>query len=943
MGDRLDLPVWKIDFPGISDILLEKTRRLKLSVRVPPRLPLLALFLLLAQVGFVPNSTALPVDAQSEQVRGFYPDEIVFFEVVDEDLAVAQVKDGGMDVYLWRLPSARASQILDDQSVGSVSAASMYSDLLFNPAPALDGFNPFSNKEFRQIVSRHLIDRDFVVKEILKGRGEPIIAAFGPFHPDYAEVIDIVESLNARTGYDVDFANEQITGIMLSVGATKNGGLWFYNGEPITLNLFIRSDDAVKRAIGEMMASDLEHLGFNVERIFGDLTKAFRVVYGSDPAALEWHVYTEGWASTAIVRYSDGYPGYYYAPWMANMPGWGQPSFWQYEHPLLDDLTQRLANAQYTDLEERSKLFRRSTEIGLEESVRNFISVELTSYVFNTDNVDQFAYDLFGGPLTYWFSRTVKLSDYDVGGTLKLGQKLMYQGAYNPVLGFQDVYSQNILRGITDPAAWPHPHTGRFLENRVEWTVDTAGPTGTLAVPADALKADLQTASFVPSGEGITATTKVTYNTKMSNFHHGPPMALEDLVNDFFSVFEWGTESSPEDTRFDGEYGRISFPARATFVAFRPLSENAIEVYFNYWHPDDSYMGAWMPAYSSMPWELSTLMEEVVAAEDVAYSKSRASVAGLPWLDLTKGPSLDFLKVKMDELRESNYIPNHLKPFVTSDEAQLRWDSLADWYDVHGHFLVANGPYFFSKSDVTARQDIIKAFRDPTYPFSPGDYDFLISPRTAQIMKIEAPDRVTVGGETEIKANIAVGNEPSHRAEVIYLVFTPDGDLAIKGVADPTDTVGEYLITMSAADTSKLQVGSYTLRVIATGFDAVIPSSLSTVLLTRSTFESVSEQVGGMDTRLAQSILDIDERVAAVEGGFEGLNERVDLVELNIRSDIVSAQRDVEEDVSKLRSEVQALGSEISSLAATNSLILGMLGLTLVLGVASLFFRRQST
>ena len=348
-----------------------------------------------------------------------------------------------------------------------------------------------------------------------------------------------------------------------------------------------------------------------------------------------------------------------------------------------------------------------------------------------------------------------------------------------------------------------------------------------------------------------------------------------------------------------------------------------------------------MPAYSSIPWELNTLMEEVVAAEDVAYSKSRASVAGLPWLDLTKGPSLDLLKVKMDELRELNYIPNHLKPFVTYDEAQLRWTSLADWYDIYSHFLVANGPYYFSKSDVTARQDIIKAFRDPTYPFSPGDYDFLISPRTAQIMKVEPPDSVTVGGKSEIKITVAVGNEPSHRAEVIYLVLTPDGDLAIKGVAAPTETVGEYLITMSAADTSRLEVGAYALRVIATGFDAVIPSSLSTILLTRSTFESVSEQVGGMNTRVEQSMHEIDEQIATVEGGFEGLNEKVDLVGLNIRSDIVSAQRDVEEDVSKLRSEVQTLGNEISSLAATNSLILGMLGLTIVIGAASLFYRRQ--
>ena len=785
--------------------------------------PILIGILLIA--GAVSPSFAYTTTTDSD-VKGFYPDEIVFFEVSDEDLAVSQVKAGDAELYLWRIPAARASEVLKDPSVGSIQAANSYTGFVFNPASVDGKLNPFSIKEFRQTVSRYLIDREFIVNEVLKGLGEDLHATIGPYHPDYIHIIDQVEALKARSGYDPALADEQITAILTAAGATKMQGKWIFDNEPITLKIFIRIDDPVRKALGDKFASDLQAQGFDVETIFGDLRKAFTVVYGSDPVAQDWHVYTEGWSFTAITKFADSNAAFFYAPFLGNMPGWGTEGFWQYQNPQLDEITQKLFEGNYADLDERSQLLAEAYRRGLDESVRTFVAVELTNFVYNRDSVENITYDLFGGPLTYWFYRTVKLKAEDVGGTLRLPQKLMYQGAYNTVNGFGDVYSSNELKAISDPSTWPHPHTGLYLPYRVNWNVETAGPTGTLMVPQDALKVDVGKQSFVEVGEGVKATTKVTYNVKMSNFHHGQPMTVADLIHPFFFLFDWGIEDSTEDLRYDGEYARGSSPTRNTFVGFKIIDENIIEVYHNYWHPDESFIGAWMTAYSSTPWELDAVMEDVVANQKAAFSRARAASLDVEWLDLTKGPSLEALRESLATLKNANFIPEYLKPYVTPEEAGKRWQALENWANTRGHFLVSNGPYFFDRADVTAKQDVLKAFRDPTYPFSPGDFDFLVNPKFAEIAKIEAPPSVEIGKNAEVTLQVNVGGVPSNNADVAFLLLNSEGDVAIKGTALPGTRQGDFVIILNSEATSKLPVGAYTLRAIATAFDAARPSTV---------------------------------------------------------------------------------------------------------------------
>ena len=47
--------------------------------------------------------------------------------------------------------------------------------------------------------------------------------------------------------------------------------MWNYENEPIEITFFIRSDDPVRKAIGEILSSELEEIGFKVKKEFGDL------------------------------------------------------------------------------------------------------------------------------------------------------------------------------------------------------------------------------------------------------------------------------------------------------------------------------------------------------------------------------------------------------------------------------------------------------------------------------------------------------------------------------------------------------------------------------------------------------------------------------------------------------------------------------------------------
>ncbi|MEM3103636.1 MAG: ABC transporter substrate-binding protein, partial [Candidatus Nitrosocaldus sp.] len=367
---------------------------------------------------------SLPLQAYAEQQKGPYLDEVQFIHYLDENVATNEVKARNLDTYFWRLPLDLVQSLKDDPNIRIYDAPGGSLSLLLNPAPADDTLNPFSIKEVRYAMN-YLIDRDLIVNEVLKGFGAPMYSAFGQFDPDYIVLIDVIESFGFK--YNPTLADEMVSKALIGAGAVKRAdGKWYYNDKPIEVKFFIRGDDPRRKTLGEIIASDLERLGFSVERIYGDLNKAFNEVYGSDPKELRWHLYTEGWGRSAFTRYDTSLAAQMYAPWFASMPGFKNTAFWNYENKELDDLTERIFTGNYASKDERDSLLRKSVELGVKESVRIFIASTIDPYIVRK-GVDGMVQD-FGAGITGRFSLINAKTDT---GVMKVGMKQIYQGSWN--------------------------------------------------------------------------------------------------------------------------------------------------------------------------------------------------------------------------------------------------------------------------------------------------------------------------------------------------------------------------------------------------------------------------------------------------------------------------------------------------------------------------------
>lgn len=430
------------------------------------------------------TGTISRVKAQ-DPVTGPYVDQLTFFATSDESKALGDISAGLTDVYLWRVPIDLRDRARADPNVQTVTGFGGYLSLLFNPAPTA-AFNPFSIKTVRQAM-QYLINRDYIVNVIHKGDASPKIFCYGRYDADYAYVADLAEALLTKYTYSFDKANEMVTNALIAAGATKGtDGKWNKNGALITIKGFIRIDDPIRKSIGDLLAADLEKMDFTVQRIYGDLNKAYQVVYGSDPIEGQWSFYTEGWRAGALTKYDTGALPQMYCPYVGYMPGWADPSLWNYANATLDTLGQKFGGGNFTSLDDRASIMRQVLEMAFQESVRMFIADQLELYP-SSSRFPAFAYELAVATATPFSFYTIRLPDGDparrsdgTGGSLKIAQKLMYQGAYNPIGGFSDVYSVNIYNIVSDPGVWSNPHTGVYMPIRAPFSVQTSGPTGKL-------------------------------------------------------------------------------------------------------------------------------------------------------------------------------------------------------------------------------------------------------------------------------------------------------------------------------------------------------------------------------------------------------------------------------------------------------------------------------
>jgi peptide/nickel transport system substrate-binding protein len=764
---------------------------------------------------------------------GPWVDEIEFSKVGTESEALQLLEQNEAQAYLSRISPDLYQQFKDSPNLEYRVFHGVYFELTFNPVgPEFnDGrFNPFSNRRIREAMN-YLVNRTHIAKDICLGMANPKFVPFISTFPEYERLIDAIKPLEVKYEYNFSKAREIMFDELVKMGACyeNSEGRWYYRGEPIVIKLIIRIEDE-RLEIGNYVADQLERLGFTVERMYKTLSEARPIWMYSDPAEGGWHIYTGGWITTMVTRDDSGNFQFFYSPkssmasisplWAAYMPS-----------PEFSEIADRLAEGDWQTWEERMELMRQALPLCLEDSVRIWLVDALSPVVFRKE-IDV-VLDLSGGFFGSIWPRTIRY-EQGAGGMVKVMDKEVLVDPWNPVVRSGWAYDLSIMGCADDAAAIYHPYNGlpmpnRFInatvileeseEERVISSSDwlTLNFANSIPVPPDAwYDWDVQEKKVIYAPEGTFSKAKIVINYSYPigtvKYHDGSVMTLADWVAMWPLKFERANPASPLfDESYLGEFESF----RRNFMGMRIVSESplVIEYYTNYTQREAEFIVSYVAEWPTMPWHAVALGVKAEEEGRLAFSSSKASARGVPWMSYISGDSLPILEEELLDAMSSRYRPLLAGEYVSEEGAEARYGNLANWYSVHNHFWVSSGPFYLESADYAADRAVLKAFRDYTY--KADRWAWLSQPAENQRLIITACSPVHLFVTDELGRSVG---------------FNPETGLIINEIPGATYSgpreEGEVIYIPGPSGTYRIKLvgiseGAYTLRIewmnIATG------------------------------------------------------------------------------------------------------------------------------
>ena len=747
--------------------------------------------------------------------KNTFVNSIKFIQYLDENTALEEVKNGNLDLYYYRISPDRLENKENAEGLQIFDSTGGSYSLLINPSES-EKFNPFSEKEARFALN-YLVDRKLIVNELMSGYGSQIISYYGPTDPEYLTIIKELESFNFK--YNPALANQIISESLINRGAEKIDGKWIVDNKEIEISVFIRSDDPVRKSIGEILSKELENMGFKIKKDYGDLNKAFVVVYGSNPADMNWNLYTEGWGRSAFVKYDSIGLGQMYSPWFSNMPGFNDPTYWNYENEKLDELTQKIYKGDFESSEKRTELIQKAVLEGINESVRIFLASKVDQYVVN-QNVEGVVNDLGAGVPSRFTPINAKTNDDE----LSIGVKQIYQGAWNPIMGLTDTYSRQIWGVISDPISFKHPFTGETFPVRTQWKVETSGLDEKINVPVDAKMWSPSLQKWENVSTDTLATSKVTFDFEFSNWHNGKLMDINDILHSLYFTMEWGTQIDENDKTFDTEFTPRAAQSIQTIIAINQIDDNTVEVYVNYWHFDENEIAEWAALWSSVPWEITAAMEKAVTDGKVSFSRSGATSKNVNWLSLIVPNDAQIIKEYLKEFKENKFIPNSLKQSqIQHQYFEDRFDSSINWIEEKNHAVISNGPFYLETYSPESRTIQVKAFEDDSYPFEAGTWSKFENVQFPNIKKVSMEKIVQQGESTQI--NI----ETEGVTSLLYFILDNEGSIQISEELEILEN--QAVIKLASGNAEKLKIGTNQIKIFGVSDSVLKPDIYETNFL----------------------------------------------------------------------------------------------------------------
>ena len=186
--------------------------------------------------------------------KGGYLDELKFIRYPNDNTAYQSVGNGILDTYLSHIPLQLIDNAKKNPNLKIYDKGGLSYGLLINPSNSSQTFNPFSIQDIRYALN-FLIDRNFIVNDVLNGFGSSIVEPYGQYSPEYQNIVDVIEPLKIK--YDPEFASGLISNSMEKVGAKLDiNGKWIFKEKPVIVKILIRNDDPIKITFGNVVASE---------------------------------------------------------------------------------------------------------------------------------------------------------------------------------------------------------------------------------------------------------------------------------------------------------------------------------------------------------------------------------------------------------------------------------------------------------------------------------------------------------------------------------------------------------------------------------------------------------------------------------------------------------------------------------------------------------------
>lgn len=789
--------------------------------------------------------------AQGQRL-GAWVDTVLAVEEPTDAAAISRLEAN--DIQVWFSGTTNPQQrdrVQRSQGLAFALSYGLYNELTFNPVgpvfPGSSRLNPFAVARIREAMN-WLVDRRHITQEIMGGMGNPRYLPINTSLPDYARMADVARRLEIKYAPNPERARTTIAEEMGRLGATLVGGKWQYQGQPVTLTFLIRTEDE-RRQVGDYVAGLLEGIGFTVERRYGRSAELAPLWAAGDPATGRWHLYTGGWSGTLVDRDLASNFDFFYTK-----RGLTEPLWLAYKPTAqFDQVSQKLANSEFSSMSERSRLFAQALELAMQDSARVWLFDRLSIWPRRREIrlVADLAAGYSGARLWPYTLRY----EGRTGGTVRIGLPSIITQPWNPIAGTNWLFDQALIRATMDSPALTHPYTGLCLPQRIEraevtvkqgipvtrtldWVTLKTAPE--IRVPADAIISwDPKSQQFITVREkhpqGLRALTKTVVAFERDLFrkvqwHDGSLLSMGDIVIGLILTFDRSMEGS---AIFDPATVPSFKAFEEQFRGMRIVQQNplVVEFYTDAWGLDAECIAggaaaAFWPTYGFGPgaWHNLAIGIRAEAANQAAFSAAKANRQRVEWLNYVAGPTLAVLDRQLEAAKAENFIPYAptLGKYITAQEARTRYTFLTHWRQGRGHFWIGHGPFVVQR--VSPVEKIVELRRFGRFPDPSTKWTGFDEPRIATAA-VTGPATVRIGTEAGFDVRLTFRGRPyaaQDIQEVKYLLIDAKGELVATGQAQ---RAGEnWRVVLSPQVTGRLAAGSNRLEVIVVSKVVSIPT-----------------------------------------------------------------------------------------------------------------------